>query len=538
MNKYNINTEKKQMRDILNLLDTILTEANLGAPEIPATSYSKVANPANGKFLTRPELFLQKVKTGSPFTLISGGEVTIDPKEAKNVAAWIKSGPKGPAGSITLRTLDGDTVKNTELLKTVEFGSKESETIKLKGSDIFDTSDQEVSDFGNSIEALLTAGGFPASEMYNKIAGSPQVQKLGKLGDAVIYMSRQASEGKIPEFPKNLSEAEIKAIELYASEYIGVLGLLSGATKFKKGNRKDFDEFVGTNLNDMIMYFPKDSANPLADSFSVVNDDTGHAIKISSKAAGKGAPPAMGSLKIPEDVQKKYPDAYDFFRTSTQSDMAAFEQPFAMMNWLAVNAPNTVPKEYKSLLPFDNKLIGALQESSKTAKPLPAKLMNIFNRRLSSKVQASTNTDGGKAWYAVTKDVMDAVNKEDAVKGFQPMVIQSLGYNFIQLYTNVKGKNLVTEAFWPAKISGQVKLKTKASAANPTKGRISVEISPDGKDEEPDVGSGEMPVQKKAKTSTADLDAIAKKDKGISAAAGGVKKQLGSKATLGRSRQK
>ena len=133
------------MRDILNLLENILTEENLGAPQIPASSLSKVTNPKTGKFFTRPELFLFKVKTGSPFTLNDGtGEVVIDPKEARNVATWITKGPKGPAGSILLRTMDGGTVKNTELLKTVEFGSKESETIKLKGSDIFDVTDQEV----------------------------------------------------------------------------------------------------------------------------------------------------------------------------------------------------------------------------------------------------------------------------------------------------------------------------------------------------------------------------------------------------------
>ena len=127
------------MRDILNLLDNLLVEANLGAPEIPAAKLSAVPNPKTGKPYTRPELFLVKVKTGSPFTLISGEEVVIDPKEARAVAQWIVSGPKGPKGSITLRTQDGGTVKNTELLKTIEFGSKEAENIKIKGSDVFDT---------------------------------------------------------------------------------------------------------------------------------------------------------------------------------------------------------------------------------------------------------------------------------------------------------------------------------------------------------------------------------------------------------------
>lgn len=474
------------MRDILNLLENILTEENLGAPQIPATSASAVKDPATGKFFSRPALFLYKVVNSSPFTLVLGGEVTIDPSETAKVEAWVKSGPKG---SISLLTTDGQTVKNTQLLKTVEFGSKESETIKIKGSDIFDTTDQEVKDFGNSIESLLAAGGFPASEMYNKISSSPQIQKLGVIGDATILMAREAAEGQIPTFPPGLKPAEIKAIELYASEYIGVLGLLSGATKFTRGTREDFDEFVGTNLNDMIMYFPKDSANPLADSFSVVNDETGHAIKISSKAAGKGAPPALGSLKIPNDVQAKYPEAYSFYQVATDPTLSAFTQPFAMMNWIAENAPDKVPAVYKSVLPFTSEFVNEAMISNKKRTPLDPKIMEIFNSRLSAQVQESTNTDGGKVWYAVIKDVINAANS-DAIKGFQPAIIQSLGFNFIQLYTNVKGNKLVTEAFWPATVRGQVKLKTKGSASNPTKGKISIEISPGKaeklKEEEPE----------------------------------------------------
>lgn len=472
------------MRDILNLLNSVLTEENLGAPQIPATKASTIKDPATGKLLTRPALFLQKVATGSPFTLVAGGEVVIDPNETSRVEAWVNSGPKG---SIALKTTEGGTVKNTELLKTVEFGSKESETIKLKGSDIFDTTDQEVKDFGNSIETLLTAGGFPASEMYSKIAGSPQVKQLGKLGDAVILMAREAAEGRVPTFPKGLKPAEIKAIELYASEYIGVLGLLSGATKFTRGTREDFDKFVGTNLNDMIMYFPKDSANPLADSFSVVNDDTGHAIKISSKAAGKGAPPALGSLKIPVEVQKKYPEAYSFYQVATEPKLSAFSQPFAMMNWLIEHGS---PNPYGNLAPFSNELVGDLLVSAKKGNPIDPNVMKIFNARLSSQVQGSPSPDGAKAWYAVIKDVINTVNG-GAVEGFQPAIIQSLGFNFIQLYTNVKGNQLVTEAFWPATISGQVKLKTKGSASNPTKGKISIEISP-GKAEKLKEEPGEL----------------------------------------------
>ena len=67
----------------------LVNEANLGASEIPANKASAVANPKTGKPFTRPELFLYKVVTGSPFELVSGGEVVIDPKERRRVADWI-----------------------------------------------------------------------------------------------------------------------------------------------------------------------------------------------------------------------------------------------------------------------------------------------------------------------------------------------------------------------------------------------------------------------------------------------------------------
>jgi len=509
------------MRELLNIIESLLSEANLGATEIPATKPSAVMNPATGKPFSRPELFYQKVKGGSPFTLVKGGEVTIDPKEASRVKAWIASGPKGV---IALRTTDGTTVKNTEMLKTEEFGSKASQTIAVKGSDIFDVTDQEVADFGNSITQLLQAGGFPASEMYEKISTSPAVKKLGKLGDAVIYMAREAAEGRVPTIPRDLSKDEIKAIELYASEYIGVLGLLSGATRFKRGSREEFDKFVGSDLNDMIMYFPKASNNPLADSFSVVNDETGHAVKISSKAAGKGAPPALSGIKMPAEVRKKYPKAASFYDTATEASLSAFTQPFAMMNWLYKNAPDSVPREYASFLPFTPDTMAIIQNNYAKNEPIPKRMVNAFAKRISPKVMSSPSTMGGKIWYAVTKDVIEAVNDKDAVKDFQKAIIQSLGYNFIQLYTNVKGDKLVTEAFWPATINGEVRLKTKGSSLQPTSGKVSVEISPGKGDDMPEEpGGAEVAPKRKVKPIKAAPDEP---------------KKYGTPKTLGRKRQK
>ena len=546
ISKYNKFLKEKQMRNILNQLDTILIEANLAATEIPATKSSAVANPKNGKLFTRPELFLYKIKTGSPFTLVDGGEVVIDPKEARAVAAWLATGPKG---THPMRTTDGNIVKNTQLQKTVEFGSKEAENIPIKPSDVFATDEkQAIDDFGNNIEDILKSGGFPAGDMYNKIAGNPKLASLGKLGDAVIYMARQANEGKIPVFPGDLNKDQIKAIELYASEYIGALALVTGAAPFIRGSREQFEEFVGGNLADMIMFFPKASNNPLADSFSVVNNSTGHAVKISSKAAGKGAPPSLGSMKFPNEVRNKYPEATEFLDAAQDSGVSSFTQPFALMNYLYAIDPDKIPKPYRSLMPFKPELVAQLENSMKTGKSVPRKIMGLFEKQLSSKIRDGAATDGGKAWWATIQDMMRLVNNDKIIPDFRAALIESLGYNFVQLYTKVKGDKLVTEAFWPAKISGQVKLKTKGSAGE-QKGKMSVEISPGGTDlESPDgksreeagtldaqASSGERP---KANIDTTDLDTVAKKRSSVKANAGGVEKKLGTEKTLGRKRQR
>jgi hypothetical protein len=496
------------MRDLLNLLDNVLTEAVLQASEIPTKKMSAVKNPTTGKLMTRQELFLWKVINSSPFTAIEkagGGEVTINPAEAPNVRTWLSQGMAKP---IVLTTTDGDTIKNNELLKTVEFGSKEAEGIKIKGSDVFGSEDTDIADMNNPIENILSAGGFPAIDMYDAIANSPQIAQLGKVGQAVVAMAKQITQGQIPEIPAGLSAQEVKAIELYASEYLGVLGLVAGIVPFKQGNREDFDNFIGTDLGSMIMYFPKSVSNPLADSFSVTNDATGHSIKISSKAAGKGAPPSLTSIKLPADVRKKYPEAAEFLDSAQDPNVSTFAQPFEMLNAMYEINPDNVPAEYAPLMPFGNELIAGLESTVKSNKPVPKNIMKVFNKRLSDKVENSDNSDGGKAWYAVTTDIINAVNKGSAVPNLREALIESLGYNFVQLYTNVKNGKMVTEAFWPAKLKGDVKLKTKGSASDPKKGKLSVEISPGKEKANVEIGSQSVGGNEKAKLSTADLDAV------------------------------
>lgn len=447
-----------------------LNEANLSAAEMPPKKLSGVENPKTKKPYTRAELFLVKVMTKSPFERVGGGEVIIDPAEAKRVKDWIA---RGPAGVIALKTLDGNTVKNTELQKTIEFGSKGSELIAVKPSDVFPAQDVDVEQVGNNIEAMMSAGAFYAKDFYNKIADNPQLKKSGKVGQAIIDMAGQIANGQKAQVPDGLSADEVKAIELYASEFLGVMSVIYGTANFDR--RDKFLGWVGQDLGDLLMFFPKASNNPIADSYGLLNRETGNALAISSKAAGKGAPPALTSLKMPDFIKKKYPEAYEFIRVA-QTQGTGITQPFYMMNKLHEMDPNLIPDAYRGLVPWNEEVMSQIAQSFK-GKPakIPMKVLQAAAKRLSEKVAQGTATDGGKVFWAVISDVMKLVNG-GAVPNFREAILTSLGFNFVQIYSNIKNGVLETKAFWPAQINGRVMLKTKSSASE-DKGKIGYQVS-------------------------------------------------------------
>jgi hypothetical protein len=334
-----------------------LLEVGLGGTELPARKMSNMPNPKTGQPFTRKELFLWKVMNQSPFTRKdSTEEVVIDPKEARRVKQWLDSGDK-PVGIITMKTVDGDTVKNTELQKTVEFGSKEAETIPLKPATVFGTKDVNPETLKNAVAEISHYGGFPASQLYSKIANNPNIVKLGRIGDAVIMMAKQITQGQIPQAPADLSPAELKAIELYASEFLGVLAVLYGVADFPK--REGFLKWVGQDLNDLMLYFPQSSSNPIADSYSLLDRKSGNALAISSKGAGKGAPPSLSGLKMPALIAKKYPEAYGFIREA-QQPYSAKEQAFRLMNYLYETDPESVPRVWHKFLPWSDQDIARI----------------------------------------------------------------------------------------------------------------------------------------------------------------------------------
>jgi len=456
---------------LFDVLPAPLNEATLAANQMPGNKLSGVKNPKTGDPYTRQELFLVKVLQGSPFTLVSGEEVTIDPKEANKVKTWLQSGPRG---FIQVQTTDGNTVSNTQIQKTVEFGSSERQKIAVKPSDVFsNTVDVDVETVGTNVDTMLQAGAFRAADMYEKLASNAQLKRMGKVGQAIVSMAGQLDQGQVATVPDGLSEEEVKAIELYATEFLGVLAVIKGVAQFEK--RDAFLNGVGSDLSSLLLYFPKASNNPIADSYSLLNKQTGNALAISSKAAGKGAPPALTSLKMPEFLSRKYPDAYQFIRVA-QTKGTGITQPMYLMNWIAQNIPDVLPEAWRNVVPFSESDMQAVQDSMKGKDVnIPDDILSAALSRLSPKVREGTATPGGKVFYSVISDVMKVVNA-GAIPNFRECILTSLGFNFVQIYSNIKNGQLSVRAFWPAKVDGKVSLKSKSSAGA-DKGKISYQVS-------------------------------------------------------------
>ena len=66
------------MNDLINLIESLLTEATLSAGEMPPRKMSAIKDPKTGELMSRQQLFYHKVATGSPFETKSGETVVIN----------------------------------------------------------------------------------------------------------------------------------------------------------------------------------------------------------------------------------------------------------------------------------------------------------------------------------------------------------------------------------------------------------------------------------------------------------------------------
>lgn len=460
------------MRELINILDTFLTEDDLGKGQMPPDKESNTIDPKTKQKMTRQELFLYKVINSSPFThKATGKAVTIDPSEAKNVQNWFKQEMPSP---IVMKTIDGETVKNTQLRKTTEFGGEGA---------AFDSAPAETgTKSGYRLKPKnigITDRDIPGHDLYLEILDNPVLNSTD-YGKIVIQLAtaivsgKEASVSVTDDVRKN--NKLLAAIKDDAGEYLGVLALIWDRSRFP---RKDsFKKWLGGEPQDLTIRFPGKSNFNLADSFAQIkNLETSHNVNISSKGGDGGAAPAVSGLKIPDHLKTnpKLKNAIEFITIcQTQNTL---DQAFSGIDLLYKINKESIDQVWHQFLPF-SKNTQLKQKILKGLKDKSVKFGKEWQSILSS-VDSTAATPSGKIIYAMKREVAKAINENDAMPEFKTAVLEILEMNFVQQYTDFQKyhtNEFTFETQWPAKLDGEITLENKSYAKDPTKGGFSFKL--------------------------------------------------------------
>jgi hypothetical protein len=492
------------MRDLINILDTVLQEATLSPGEIT-------------KYPERFDAFIAHIQNNKPFyTEKEGTEVVLAPTEA---ARFLKMKAAGEfQGSVKAVDTEGNQWPLSSFRKTAEFGGASAKPGTQEPG--------QVSKEGVLVKPAqigITDQAIPADAFGDVIVNNPVLQSTD-YGQAVIIMAQNIMAGNPAVFPDEIRKNDKlkKAIVDYAGEYLGVLALVYNQSKF--ASRDKFLAWLGTDMMNLVLSFPSEQNNPIADSFATVtNPENAHTLNISSKGTGGGAAPSVSSLKIPDHLRSKtqYQTAIDLIDLCQNENLPkpwTVSQVFQVMNLLNERIPDSIPADFKPFLPWSKDIVAQVSDSLKNGSSMH-KYKPLF-ANLDSK-----GSDGGKLTYVTKAAVMNIVNS-GAVPEFQAVVLEVLDYNFIQQYTTAAGNTLVFNTQWPAKLDGEVTIESKSGGVNPTKGGFSFKLKPKGSGSEPSMAPYDADAaaagREPAHLDADDLDAVTQKRSGITARAGGV----------------
>lgn len=446
------------MRDLLDIIN-ILSEGGMTASEIT-------------RYETRFDKFIDYIQTGKPFTTTDGQEVILDPSEADRFIEMYNDNKF--KGAITAATSDGGKITLGKIAKTKDFG----------GAAV--AAGEEASSAGK--EALLvkpktigiTDKEIPAKKVASEIQKN-EVLASTDYGQVIIDLSKQISKGNNPKLPKEYTQKDTqsirKAIVDYAGEYLGVQALINDVGSFNK--KDEFLEWLGTDLQSLVIVFPGKSNTNIADSYaSITNKNTNHTLNISSKGTGGGAAPAISGLKIPAGMKskkRKLSNAIKFIEICQEKGV--INQAFTAIDFIFNINPNSINKIWHKYLPFSSKFPGIINrvvtsiDSKGGEDPgLPAKFTSIID------TVKGKGTDGGKLVYGIRKEVANAINNNDAIPEFQAAVLEILEMNFIQQYADYKNGEIIFDTQWPAKLDGKISIENKSSSNAPTSGGFSFKL--------------------------------------------------------------
>lgn len=430
------------------------------------------------KYPERFQKFISMIEKGMPFYTVDKTQVIADPTDAERFQDLFNNDMF--KGALKMNLQGGGDISLNKLLKTKDLGGQAS-------------TGEEGEETGKEAALLkpsqigITDKDIPASQLGTEIINN-QVLQSTDYGRVVIEMAKAIMENLNPVIPKEVPPKIRASIVDYAGEYLGVLALINGTSRFPR--KKGFEEWLGSDVGSLTINFPSKANTNIADSYaSISNEKTNHKINISSKGKGGGAPPSVGGLKIPAEIRNNpdYQAAINFIDLCDPSKQAKFQLPeprtisqvFQAMNLLYEYVPNSIPKKFNKFLPWQIDIVKQVTNSMSAFKKGREIPLSKYKNLWSDIDFKKPSSDGGKLTHAVKLAVMEAVNEGNAIPEFQEVILAILDMNFIQQYADFDSKTRAMSfaTQWPAKLEGKISLESKSGATDPTKGGFSFKLS-------------------------------------------------------------
>jgi hypothetical protein len=418
----------------------------------------------------RAEKFIDLIAKGHQFNS-DLGPVTLDTDQIPYLKSVLKQENVGVLRDVKVTTIDGKSMPMGKLhfdqTAWGEFGKGGDATANVKPGATFQHGNVE-KDKEVTADLAVSLGAFPAGELSSKIINNQHIKEQGKIGEAVVEITKQIDSGQLPDVPAGLSKKAITTIQNDAFEYLGILELVKGIANFP--NSEAFYEHLGAELSSMLLLFPGAANNPLTDSYALQSQSK-NSIFISSKGGKKsGAPSSIKTLKIPVTVAEK-DDATIAFLKRIQETKEAWKQPFVAADFIKQLSPGKLG-ELEPFVPFSNNLMSYMANVLATRnKGVPTSLKEIPKEHSAffELVQRNTKASKFPLFFNARNYVKDvivgpAINNENVIPGFNDTMLEILGHNFIVLNTKISSNKFVTDVKWPSQMGGRITFEPKDPA--------------------------------------------------------------------------
>ena len=538
ISKYNITFKEKQMRDILNLFDSILIEASRGLLyRTPGDEFfqGSLENPTAVMAFEKAEYYPTepgKIENPEEFAQAIAQAEQLFPG-----IVWTNRQPK--TGGFAVLTFAGPTTGQKSYYGRF-FGEIKADMAGQWKNDAIPGGWQlkKASSLKGSYFKLKPSDLFPLNSTFD----SPQdilaaMQENPKVQNLIPGMQQLVNGKKLPVFAGTKSMETAVRDDL--GETIGPIALVQGmvTSSGAEAARKDILGAKGTWAGSQIN-FPASKTNGLVDSYIYTADgievglsskgDQGATASIKNVADGIKIAVSQGNTKL----LKKYQDQVKVINDVASSSAKAFPLTQGVMR-------NYITQSQAELI-LDMTKTGVKDLSQTKISAGDRKVFQDLMKDIAPTDNPRYNV-GFHILASLARRVVADINKDPK---FGEACLTFLYISpIIQLHmqTKMTGEDVAVSGFtskYPPNFNGTVALDaSKVYYATGVNGRCTFAYNGGG-DGDDELLPGSKPEQpKKAKTTATDLDAYSQKSSGLKASAGGVEK-LGSEKTLGRKRQR